>query len=136
MHVQCSKNKGALGARHAHFRDQVHVFRMCVPDGRTFLRSILIEYTRGVHRKIPRRTVSICVHPRGAQNKTLISNTDVHVSYLFIIRSNLRVPDALCFIKKRGGKSYCSVIPSPQGIPFSNFRSLFFLVLILWTLTI
>ena len=25
--------------------------------------------------KYPRRTVSICVHPRGAQNKTLISNT-------------------------------------------------------------
>ena len=30
-----------------------------------------------MHRKITGRTVSICVHPRGAQNKTLISNTDL-----------------------------------------------------------
>ena len=36
-----------------------------------------LQYTRGVHRKIPGRTVSICVHPRVAQNKTLISNTEL-----------------------------------------------------------
>ena len=34
-----------------------------------------LQYMRGVHRKIPGRTVSIYVHRRSAQNKTLISNT-------------------------------------------------------------
>ena len=46
-----------------------------------FFTQFSLQYTRGVHREIPGRTVSICLHPRGAQNKTLISNTDVCVQY-------------------------------------------------------
>ena len=47
----------------------------CAPAGAHFFTQFSLQYSRGVHRKIPRRTVSICVHPRGAQNKTLISKT-------------------------------------------------------------
>ena len=68
-------------------------------DGRTFFGRVRpmcshfftpfsLQYTRVVHRKIPGRTVSICVHPRSAQNKTLISNTDYNrvanrLTYIF-----------------------------------------------------
>ena len=43
-------------------------------------------HTRGVHRKIPGRTVLICVHPRGAQNKTLFSNTACAYFYCWVHR--------------------------------------------------
>ena len=40
-----------------------------------FFTQFSLQYTRVVHWKIPGRTVSICVHSRSAQNKTLISNS-------------------------------------------------------------
>ena len=67
--------KGTLGARRAHFRGRAHVCGRVHPMCANFFTQFSLQYTRGVHRKIPGRTVSICVHPRGAQNKTLISNT-------------------------------------------------------------
>ena len=48
-----------------------HVRPMCAH----FFTQFSLQYTRGVHRKIPGRTVLIWMHPRGAQNKTLVSNT-------------------------------------------------------------
>ena len=54
--------------------------------GRTFFRRVCpmyshlytqfsLQYTRGVHGKIPGGTVSICVHPWSAHKKNLILNT-------------------------------------------------------------
>ena len=44
-------------------------------NGAHFFTQFSLQYTRVVNWKIPGRAVSICVHPRSAQNKTLILNT-------------------------------------------------------------
>ena len=77
--VQCSKLT-VHTAPDAHISEAGRTFFGRVrPMCAHFFTQFSLQYTRGVHRKIPGRTVSICVHPRGAQNKTLISNTDCYI---------------------------------------------------------
>ena len=76
------KINGALGARRAQFRRRAHDFRHCAPDVCTFFKPAIIQIYSRVHQEIK---VSMCaplgrtgpqaVRPRGAQIKTLISNT-------------------------------------------------------------
>ena len=75
IHIyQCSKLK-VHSAPGVHISEAGRTFFGCVrPLGAHFFTQFSLQYTRGVHRKTPERTVSICVHPRGTQNKTLISN--------------------------------------------------------------
>ena len=76
-YIQCSKLT-VHSAPNAHISEAGRTFFGRVrPMCAHFFTQLSLQYTRGVHRKIPGRTVSICVHPRGAQNKTLISNTDI-----------------------------------------------------------
>ena len=54
-----------------------------------FFTQFSLQYTRGVHRKIPRRTVSICVHPRGAHNNAMEIHgvaLDVKVHFQVLLR--------------------------------------------------
>ena len=69
--MQCSKLTVHSAPDHTFTRPDARFSDMCAH----FVTQFSLQYTRGVHRKIPRRTVSTCVHPRGAQNRTLISNT-------------------------------------------------------------
>ena len=73
--MQCSKLR-VHSASGAHISAAVRTFFGRVrPMCAHFFTQLSLLYTRGVHRKNPVRTVSIRMHPRGAQNKTLISNT-------------------------------------------------------------
>ena len=70
-----SETKGAPCARHAHFHGRVHDFRRCAHGVYTFFEPVIIARIKRVHEEIPGRTVSGEVHPVGAINKTLISDT-------------------------------------------------------------
>ena len=70
-----SENKGAPCTRCAYFRCRVHDFRRCAPGVCIFLSYLSLLHIRRVHGKMPGCTVLGEVHPVGAQNKTLISDT-------------------------------------------------------------
>ena len=78
--IAVSEIKGAPCARRAHFRGRVHDFL------RVYHYYIVELSSRRVHGENPGCTVLREVHPVGAQNKTLISDTalilDKRVSYL------------------------------------------------------
>ena len=77
INLQCSKLR-VHSAPGAHISAAGRTFFGRVrPMCAHFFTRFSFQYTRGVHRKIFGRTISICVHPSGAQNKALISNTDL-----------------------------------------------------------
>ena len=74
-----SEIKGAPCTRRAHFHSRVHDFQRCAPGVCTFFVFFIIAIYLRVHGAISGCTVLGKVHPVSAQNKSLISDTGVHL---------------------------------------------------------
>ena len=83
-----SEIKGAPCTRCAHFHGRVHDFRRCAPGVCTFFEPVIQLHIKRVQGKTPGHTVLEEVHPVGAPNKTLISDTvrsSIELSLLIIL---------------------------------------------------